>query len=145
MVPTPIPTHAASAALNHSPSGIPTATADQSNIPDPSIANSNGAVNHHAPSSHVVSPETVAFYSVGPNEAPIATPSVNLDPNMSMDSANLFEDLPKYLQGVGGSSSAAGMLAAQVQVTQATLGWSLVGQMASKVSSGIQSLFNNQV
>ncbi|MBM3856768.1 MAG: hypothetical protein FJ390_02250 [Verrucomicrobia bacterium] len=87
-----------------------------------------------------------AFYTMGPDavKAP-AEPPVNMSPTMGLDSANLFEDLPHYLSKVGGPEDPTAILAAQVQVIQASLGWQLMGQIAAKSVSGIQSLLNNQV
>lgn len=87
-----------------------------------------------------------AFYTMGPDAAAAPThPSVSTAPTMSMDSANLFQDLPNYLNKVGGPSDPTAILNAQVQVTEASLGWQLMGQIAAKSVSGIQSLLNNQV
>lgn len=86
-----------------------------------------------------------AFYTMGPDiAAPVQAP-VNTAPTMSLDSSNLFADLPHYLSHVGGPSDPTAILAAQVQVIQASLGWQLMGQIAAKGVSGIQSLLNNQV
>ncbi len=86
-----------------------------------------------------------AFYTMGPDAVTPTHPPVNTSPTMSMDSANLFQDLPNYLNKVGGPSDPTAILNAQVQVTQAALGWQLMGQIAAKSVSGIQSLLNNQV
>ncbi len=90
-------------------------------------------------------PDIESFYTMGPDTvAPVSKP-VNTAPTMSLDSANLFEDLPRYLSGVGGPSDPTAILSAQVQVIQASLGWQLMGQIAAKSVTGIQSLLNNQV
>jgi len=87
-----------------------------------------------------------AFYTMGPDAVAAPTHSpVSTASTMSIDSANLFEDLPNYLNKVGGPSDPTAILNAQVQVTQATLAWQLMGQIAAKSVSGIQSLLNNQV
>jgi hypothetical protein len=85
------------------------------------------------------------FYTMGPDAVAPTHPAVNTAPTMSLDSANLFEDLPRYLHQVGSPSDPTAILAAQVQVIQASLGWQLMGQIAAKSVSGIQSLLNNQV
>lgn len=97
--------------------------------------------------SHSSLPSDIeAFYTMGPDAvtAPI-TPPVSTSPTMGLDSANLFEDLPRYLNQVGGPTDPTAILSAQVQVIQASLGWQLMGQIAAKSVSGIQSLLNNQV
>jgi len=86
-----------------------------------------------------------AFYTAGPDAIAPTQPAVSTAPTMSIDSANLFNDLPRYLHQIGGPSDPTAMLAAQVQVTQATLGWQLMGEIAAKSVTGIQSLLNNQV
>ena len=86
-----------------------------------------------------------SFYTMGPDAVAPTVPPVSTSPFMSLDSANLFEDLPRYLNQVGGPCDPMAMLNAQIQVTQAALGWQLMGQMASKASTGISGLFNNQV
>ncbi|MFI0347489.1 MAG: hypothetical protein ACH346_01770 [Chthoniobacterales bacterium] len=118
---------------------------NNTNTPGITSLTGNALVNHHTPSHNGVSADTEAFYAMGPDAIPPGPPPVNLSPSMSLDSANIFEDLPRYLQGIGGPSDATAMLGAQIQVEQATLGWTLIGQMASKAVSGIQTLFNNQV
>lgn len=86
------------------------------------------------------------FYTMGPDAAVAPTQApVSTSPTMALDSANLFEDLPRYLSKVGGPSDPTAILSAQVQVIQASLGWQLMGQIAAKSVSGIQSLLNNQV
>ncbi len=87
-----------------------------------------------------------AFYTMGPDavKAPVEPP-VSTSSTMGLDSSNLFEDLPHYLNKVGGPSDPTAILSAQVQVIQASLGWQLMGQIAAKSVSGIQSLLNNQV
>ena len=86
-----------------------------------------------------------AFYTMGPDTVASTKPSVSTAPTMSLDSANLFQDLPNYLSKVGGPSDPTAILNAKVQVIQASLGWQLMGQIAAKSVSGIQSLLNNQV
>lgn len=86
-----------------------------------------------------------SFYTMGPDTVAAPHPPVNTAPTMSLDSANLFNDLPRYLSQVGGPSDPTAILNAQVQVIQASLGWQLMGQIAAKSVSGIQSLLNNQV
>jgi|GEM_PF-2381983 len=87
-----------------------------------------------------------SFYTMGPDTVAAPTqPPVSTAPTMGLDSANLFEDLPRYLSKVGGPSDPTAILAAQVQVIQASLGWQLMGQIAAKSVTGIQSLLNNQV
>jgi len=121
---------------------------DSSNAPDPT-AHVNDVINHHfngiQPQDMPLPDHVTSFYTMGPNAPVQGPPPVSTSPSMSMDSAHVFEDLPRYLQEVGGPSDPAAMLAAQVQVTEATLGWTLIGQMASKAVSGMQTLFNNQV
>ena len=96
--------------------------------------------------SHSSLPADVeAFYTMGPDPVAPTHPSVSMAPTMSLDSANLFDDLPRYLQQAGGPSDPTAILNAQVQVTQASLGWQLIGQIAAKSVSGMQSLLNNQV
>lgn len=91
-------------------------------------------------------PDIEAFYTMGPDAvtAPVAPP-VSTSPTMGLDSANLFADLPHYLNQIGGPNDPTALLSAQVQVIQASLGWQLMGQIAAKSVSGIQSLLNNQV
>lgn len=143
MVPALTSAHVSSLASKAVTPDILTLTANNGAIDN--SASNVGAVNHHTPSHNAVSASTNAFYTMGPEVISKGPPPVSMDPKMALNSANVFEDLPRYLQQVGGPSNAAGMLAAQIQVTQATLGWSLIGQMASKTASGIQTLFNNQV
>jgi hypothetical protein len=86
-----------------------------------------------------------SFYTMGPDAVAPTQPPVNTAPTMSLDSANLFNDLPRYLSQVGGPADPTAILNAQVQVIQASLGWQLMGQIAAKSVSGMQSLLNNQV
>ena len=115
----------------------------------PDVTQSNDVINQHfnGTQHHGTSlPDHVeAFYTMGPNAPVEGPPPVSTSPSMSMNSANVFNDLPRYLQEIGGPTNPAAMLAAQAQVTEATLGWTLIGQMASKAVSGIQTLFNTQV
>ena len=90
-------------------------------------------------------PDIEAFYTMGPDAVVPVQPPVNTSPTMALDSANLFDDLPRYLNQVGGPTDPTAILAAQVQVIQASLGWQLMGQIASKTVSGATSLLNNQV
>ena len=105
--------------------------------PDPSQAAINATV-----ADMKLAPDVHSFYTVGAEEVPVTKPHEVKSP---MEMNNLFEDLPKFLGQEGGPSNPAGLLAAQTQVIQVTLGWSLIGQMASKAASGMQALFNNQV
>jgi len=96
--------------------------------------------------SHSPLPADVeTFYTMGPDAVAPTQPPVNTASTMSLDSANLFNDLPRYLNQVGGPSDPTAMLTAQVQVIQASLGWQLMGEIAAKSVTGIQSLLNNQV
>ena len=134
-------------ASNALDSQIPSQTSSQA----PDVATqANDIINHHFNNGthhHGTSlPDHVeAFYAMGPNAPVEGPPPVSNSPSMAMDSANVFDDLPRYLQQEGGATNPAAMLAAQMQITQATLGWTLIGQMASKAVSGMQTLFNNQV
>ena len=105
------------------------------------LINNQLGTNNHNP----LPPDIESFYTMGPDAVPPTAPPVSTAPTMSIDSANLFNDLPRYLSQVGGPNEPTALLAAQVQVTQASLAWQLMGQVASKAVSGIQSLFNNQV
>ena len=145
MIPAFTSTHVSSLASKAAASNAPLLDPASTNIQDTTSFNGNNVVNHHTPGHSEVSANTEAFYTMGPDAIPTGPPPVSLSPSMSLDSANLFQDLPRYLQAVGGPNNPQSMLAAQVQVEQATLGWTLIGQMSSKAVSGIQTLFNNQV
>ncbi|HLB34169.1 MAG: hypothetical protein A3F67_00660 [Verrucomicrobia bacterium RIFCSPHIGHO2_12_FULL_41_10] len=130
--------------IPHLPAAAASVTAQSlasniANLPDP--GDISQAASHAAIRDMQLSPDAEAFYTVGTQKCPC--PVSSLPPSMNM--TNVFDDFPKFLRTEGGPSSAVGLLAAQMEVTQVTLGWSLIGQMASKASSGIQSLFNNQV
>jgi hypothetical protein len=86
-----------------------------------------------------------AFYTMGPDAVAPTQAPINTAPTMSIDSANLFQDLPAYLHQIGGPSDPTALLRAQVEVTEASLAWQFMGQLSAKSVTGLQSLLNNQV
>jgi hypothetical protein len=112
-------------------------------------------------------PENVSsFYTRGcdPTTAPIHLPREASSPDREMgggygggastghgdsssllNSSDVFTDSIKLLQSQGGATSPVALLAAQAQILNATLQLSMYGQIASKASSGLQTMFNNQV
>ena len=87
-------------------------------------------------------PHVEAFYTAAPE-----TPSFNNHaiPPSPLDTSNMFDDASKFLNQGAGPSSAVNLLKAQAEVIQVTLGWSVIGQLASKAASGLQTFLNNQV
>ena len=86
-----------------------------------------------------------SFYTRGPDLPPHMVPPAGAPPSSLLNSSDVFNDSVKMLQSQGGATSPAALLAAQAQIIDATLQLSMYGQIASKASSGIQSMFNNQV
>lgn len=60
-------------------------------------------------------------------------------------SGNLLLEANKTLQATGGPSSPMALLAVQTELIQKEIYWTVVSQVTGKVTSGIQTVFTNQV
>lgn len=139
--------------LTHSPVALPKTVSSNvpgidlasANTPDPSLLHTAGSVNHHTPDhTPVVSPETEAFYTMGPDAVPAGPKQI--DPSSSIiDSAKLFEDPAYLLQSWGGPSNPMAMLKFQFEIARATDAWQATSQVAGKLTSGLNTLMTNQV
>ncbi len=86
-----------------------------------------------------------SFYTRGPDFPVNQVPPPGATPTSLLNSSDVFNDSVKLLQSQGGATSPAALLAAQAQIINATLQLSMYGQIASKASSGLQTMFNNPV
>lgn len=86
-----------------------------------------------------------SFYTKGLNLPVNEVSPPGATPPSLLNSSDVFNDSVKLLQSQGGATSPVALLAAQAQILNATLQLSMYGQIASKASSGLQTMFNNQV
>jgi len=56
-----------------------------------------------------------------------------------------MQDVHAIVEASGGTSNPMALLAAQTKLIEVEMTWLFASQVTSKVSSGLQTLFNNQV
>jgi len=62
-----------------------------------------------------------------------------------LQESGLMQDVHAIVEASGGTSNPMALLAAQTKLIEVEMTWLFASQVTSKVSSGLQTLFNNQV
>lgn len=80
---------------------------------------------------------------------PVSLPPGQVDAKPMLDvnftNNDLFGITEKVIMENGGPTSPAAVLQAQMEMVSVQMSWLLTSQLASKASSGAQTLFNNSV